>query len=135
VSIRVVRLGDPRIGGEGPRLGTVRRVPRGAKQQDYARLNYFDVWLPELAPSTDLLAWAKISSLTPSRWHSFTRRYRAEMSQGTARHLLVTLAVLSAEANFSVGCYCPDESRCHRTLLRDLLVEAGAVVEDENPGG
>jgi uncharacterized protein YeaO (DUF488 family) len=126
--IRVVRLGTPRAPNEGVRLGTVRRPPRGTRKEDYARRDYFDVWLPELAPSASLVAWALSKPLTPQRWTTWSRRYRQEMAKPGARRLLALLAALSARQDFSVGCYCADESRCHRTLLGELLREAGATV-------
>ena len=128
MAIRIVRLGAPREPGEGPRFGTVRRPPRGVRKEDYARLDYFDLWLPDLAPSPPLLSYAKSQPLTPARWQNFARRYRSEMRKPAARRLLGMLAALSVQANFSVGCYCADESSCHRSLLRKLLVEAGATV-------
>ncbi len=127
MAIRIVRLGAPREPGEGPRFATVRRPPRGVRREDYARRDYFDLWLPELAPSAPLVSYAKSRPFTPARWRTFARRYRSEMRTPAARRMLATLATLSAQANFSVGCYCPDESRCHRSLLRQLLVEAGAT--------
>jgi uncharacterized protein YeaO (DUF488 family) len=126
MAIRVVRLGSPRTRGEGPRLGTVRRPPRGVAKADYARRDFFDVWLPELAPSTATVSFAFARPFTPARWRRFARRYRREMSAPAPRHLLATLAALSHGTRFSVGCYCEDETRCHRRLLRDLLEEAGA---------
>jgi uncharacterized protein YeaO (DUF488 family) len=128
MAIRIVRLGTPREPGEGPRFGTVRRPPRGVRREDYARLDYFDLWLPDLAPSAPLVAYAKSQPLTPSRWQSYARRYRSEMAKPAARRLLATLAAVSSQANFSLGCYCADESRCHRSLLRRLLIDAGATV-------
>jgi len=128
MAIRIVRLGTPREPGEGPRLATVRRPPRGVRREDYARRDYFDLWLPDLAPSGPLVSYAKSEPLTPARWRTFARRYRSEMRAPAARRLLATLALLSDQANFSVGCYCPDESRCHRSLLRELLLEAGATL-------
>src|SRR6266550_3582442 len=131
MAIRVVRLGTPRASGEGLRLGTVRRPPRGVKQDDYGRRDYFDVWLPDLAPSAALFSWARSAPLTGSRWRQYTRRYRREMSAPSARRLISLLAALSATTNVSVGCYCADPSRCHRSLLRELLVDAGAIVHPE----
>jgi uncharacterized protein YeaO (DUF488 family) len=128
MAIRVVRLGTPRVPREGLRIGTVRRLPRGVRKQDYARRNYFDVWLPELAPSPPLVARALSKPWTVKRWAAFERRYRAEMRQPAAHRLIALLAALSAAADFSIGCYCEDESRCHRSLLRKLLVEHGAAV-------
>jgi uncharacterized protein YeaO (DUF488 family) len=129
MSIRVVRLGTPRVPGEGVRFGTVRRPPRGVRKEDFAKRDYFDVWLPELAPSAPVLAGALSQPFTPSRWVSFVKSYRREMTKPAARHLLATLAALSTNTNFSVGCYCEDETRCHRSLLRELLIENGATVE------
>jgi uncharacterized protein YeaO (DUF488 family) len=130
LAIRIVRLGTPRARGEGPRLGTVRRPPRGVKKGDYARKDFFDVWLPELAPSAPLVKTALGAPWSAARWNAFARRYRAEMRRPGADHLLRTLAALSNGTSFSVGCYCEDEARCHRSLLRELLIAAGAVVTD-----
>jgi len=126
--IHVVRLGTPRATNEGLRLGTVRRPPRGVKKSDYARLDYYDLWLPDLAPSAALVSWATSKPWTDARWKQFARRYRSEMHAPAAQRLLALLAALSAQANVSVGCYCEDQSRCHRSVLRELLVEAGADV-------
>jgi uncharacterized protein YeaO (DUF488 family) len=128
MAIRILRLGSPRHRDEGPRLGTVRRPPRGVPKQDYARRNFYDAWLPELAPSDTLLAWARSRPFTPARWQQFARRYRREMKLPAAQRLLVLIAVLSQHTNLSVGCYCEDETHCHRRVLRDLLAEAGAVI-------
>jgi uncharacterized protein YeaO (DUF488 family) len=124
--IRVVRLGTPRTAGEGVRLGTVRRPPRGVRKQDFARLDYFDLWLPDLAPSAPLFKFATSEPLTDKRWAAFAKKYRAEMNAPAAQRLIGLLAALSQSASFSVGCYCADQSRCHRSLLRDLLHDAGA---------
>jgi uncharacterized protein YeaO (DUF488 family) len=128
VSLRVVRLGTPRHSNEGLRIGTVRRPPRGVKKQDYAKRDYFDVWLPELAPSAPLVKYALSQPFTPERWASYSRRYRAEMIKPAAARLLALLAALSQQTDFSIGCYCADESRCHRSLLKDILLERGARV-------
>ncbi|HET6777434.1 MAG TPA: DUF488 family protein [Gemmatimonadales bacterium] len=128
MAIRIVRLGDPRSPEEGIRLGTVRRPPRGVRKEDYAKRDYFDLWLPDLAPSAQLVSWVQSQPLTERRWNSFSRRYRNEMRQPSARRLISLLAALSEGTALSVGCYCVDESQCHRSLLRDLLVEAGARV-------
>jgi uncharacterized protein YeaO (DUF488 family) len=128
MAVRVIRLGTPRHPGEGVRLGTVRHPPRGVRKQDYAARDYFDVWLPELAPSAPLVAWALSEPLTPKRWAIFERRYRREMRQPSAQRLIGLLAALSAQTNFSVGCYCEDETYCHRILLKKLLSEQGAVI-------
>ena len=126
MAIRVVRLGTPREAGEGLRIGTVRRPPRGVPKSDYARLDYYDVWLPNLAPSAELMAWIRAEDITPERWKEFSKRYHAEMARPDAEHLLATLAALSKQTDFSVGCYCEDEHRCHRSLLRGLLDRHGA---------
>ena len=126
--IRVVRLGTPRAPGEGVRLGTVRRPPRGVRKADYGRRDFFDVWLPELAPSAPVVSSALSEAWTPARWRQFVRAYLREMREPRARHLFATLAALSHQTNFSVGCYCADETTCHRGLLRGLLLDAGAVV-------
>jgi len=128
MSLRVVRLGTPRHFDEGLRIGTVRRPPRGVKKQDYAKRDYFDVWLPELAPSAPLVKYALSQPFTPQRWASYSRRYRAEMKKPPAARLLALLAALSRESDLSIGCYCADESRCHRSLLKGLLLEHGARV-------
>jgi uncharacterized protein YeaO (DUF488 family) len=128
MSIRVVQLGSSRAADEGPRLGTVRRPPRGVQKADYARRNYYDVWLPELAPSATLFAWIRSKEWTPARWQQFARRYSKEMSAPAPRHIIETLAALSHHSNFSVGCYCDVERNCHRSLLRELLLRAGASI-------
>lgn len=126
--IRVVRLGSPRAKGEGVRVGTARRPPRGVKKRDYARRNFYDAWLPELAPSQKLVSWALSQPWTDKRWSKFARDYRKEMAKPQAARLIALLAALSRESNFSVGCYCQDEGRCHRSVLRALLEEQGADV-------
>lgn len=128
MAIRVVRLGSARQPGEGVRVGTVRRPPRGVPRDEFGSRDYYDVWLPELAPSAELVSWAMTEPLTDRRWATFTRRYRAEMATPAARHLLELLAAMSRTTDLSVGCYCEDESRCHRSLLRRLLTDAGATV-------
>jgi uncharacterized protein YeaO (DUF488 family) len=125
--IRVVRLGTPRAEGEGLRLGTVRRPPRGVRKDDYARLDYFDLWLPDLAPSPDLVKIALSPPFTPQRWSTFVKRYRREMQEPPAQRLLALLAALSHQTDFSVGCYCEDAGRCHRSILAELLAEHGAM--------
>jgi uncharacterized protein YeaO (DUF488 family) len=128
MAIRVVRLGMPRRKSEGLRIGTVRRPPRGVRKQDYARRNYFDVWLPELAPSAPLVSWLFSQAITPQRWARYTKRYRKEMREPAASRLIALLAALSSQTNFSVGCYCKDEHHCHRSILKKLLLEHGAKV-------
>lgn len=127
MAIRVVRLGTRRARGEGLRLGTVRRPPRGVPKSKFASGNWYDLWFPVLAPSE---ATVKLGRSTPTErgWRRFARRYRAEMKRPEASQALDLLAALSRRANFSVGCYCEDESRCHRSLLRDLLLARGARV-------
>lgn len=125
MTIRVVRLGSARFEDEGPRVGTVRRPPRGVPRGEYSCRNIYDVWLPNLAPSDELLK-AGLAVANEREWRAFARRYRAEMNRPESRHLLDLLAQLSHCANFSVGCYCADESRCHRSLLRELLAARGA---------
>jgi uncharacterized protein YeaO (DUF488 family) len=127
--IRIVRLGSPRAKNEGPRLGTVRRPPRGVPKAEFATRDYYDVWLPELAPSRDVVAAAMSGEWTDKRWQQFVRTYRREMRQPAALHLIATLAALSHQANFSLGCYCEDAARCHRSVLRELLIEATAEVD------
>jgi len=122
-----VKLGSKRTEDEGLRIGTVRRPPRGVKKSTLAAQNWYDVWFPNLAPSEELLKRGRRAE-TEREWRAFARRYRMEMSQPDARRTLDLLAALSHHANFSVGCYCEDESRCHRSLLREMLVERGADV-------
>ena len=124
--IRIVRLGSPRLKDEGIRLGTVRRPPRGVKKQDFARLDYYDVWLPELSPPADVVSAALSEAWTDKRWKSFAAKYRRQMKE--QEHLLAALAAMSKQTNFSVGCYCEDAARCHRSLLAEALREQGAVI-------
>lgn len=126
--IRVVRLGSPRARGEGLRVGTVRRPPRGVPKKDWARRDFYDLWLPELAPSAELLSYATAEPLEGARWRTFERRYRSEMKEPAAQRLLALLAALSRQTDFAVGCYCADPTRCHRTVLAELLRDAGAEV-------
>ena len=128
MSIRVVRLGSPRDPEEGLRLGTVRRPPRGVKKEDYARRDFFDVWMPELAPRADLVSWALSEPFTPKRWARYEKAYRSQMNEPPARRLISLLAALSQQTDFSVGCYCADETKCHRSILRSLLNDAGANI-------
>lgn len=125
MAIRVVRLGSPRAAGEGLRLGTVRRPPRGVPKSEYASRGFYDVWLPELAPSDALVKQAQ-QAADDRAWRAFERRYRAEMKRPEAARLLDLLATFSRDTNFEVGCYCADERRCHRSILRALLAEHGA---------
>jgi uncharacterized protein YeaO (DUF488 family) len=125
MAIRVVRLGSKRAKGEGPRLGTVRRPPRGVPKSEFASRDYYDVWLPELSPSEPLVKLA-LKAASERDWHAFVKRYRREMSRPEAARLIDLLAVLSQSSAFSVGCYCETEARCHRSVLRALLSERGA---------
>ena len=129
--IRVVRLGTPRAADEGLRLGTVRRPPRGVRKSDFARLNWYDVWFPLLAPSVGTMKLG-LAAETQRQWAAFTRKYRAEMAQPAARQSLDVLAALSHRANFSVGCYCENERRCHRSLLRAMLSARGAKLDSSS---
>lgn len=124
--MRIVRLGTPRRRGEGPRLGAVRRPPRGVPKRDYARRDFYDAWLPELSPSQKWVSWATSRPWTDERWKRFARNYRREMHAPAAQHLLGLLVALSRRTNFSIGCYCEHEERCHRSVLRELLAEHGA---------
>jgi uncharacterized protein YeaO (DUF488 family) len=126
MAIRIVRLGSPRLAGEGVRLGTVRRPPRGVPKAEWAGRGFYDVWLPELAPSEPLLKEALAREETDAAWRRFVRQYRAEMKRPEPSHLLDLLAALSRHCELSVGCYCAEESRCHRSVLRELLREHGA---------
>ena len=128
MAIRVVRIGTPRASDEGVRIGAVRRPPRGVRKSEYSRGNYYDVWLPELAPSAPLVSWALSEPFTPQRWRRYERDYRREMREPRAQRLIALLAALSAQTNFSVACYCEDANRCHRSVLRILLEEHGAVI-------
>lgn len=125
--IRIVQLGTPRAKNEGVRLGTVRRPPRGVPKSRFAADDWYDVWLPALSPSAELVK-AGLSSTSEASWNAFARRFRSEMKRPEASHLLDTLAALSHGASFSIGCYCDDEARCHRSLLRELLVSRDADV-------
>ncbi len=129
MAIRIVRLGDPRAVGEGLRIGTVRFLPRGVPKAEYAKRNYFDVWLPMLAPSVATIREAKAAG-SDGDWARFVRKYRKEMSAPEPRSVLDLLAALSKGTDLSVGCYCADETRCHRSALRELLAERGANIPD-----
>jgi uncharacterized protein YeaO (DUF488 family) len=128
MSIFIVRLGTPRKARERLRLGTVRRPPRGVPKSDFARLDYYDVWFPNLAPSAALVQKALTAS-DRRAWDAFSRKFRREMSDPDRSRELDVLAALSHQTNLSLGCYCEDESRCHRSVLRELLVERGADVK------
>lgn len=127
MSIRIVRLGSPRARGEGLRIGTVRRPPRGVPKADFAKRDWYDVWLPDLAPRAETVALA-LAATTDRAWAAFAKRYRREMAAPEQSHVLDLLAALSHQTSFSVGCYCEDEARCHRSILRALLAERGAEI-------
>jgi uncharacterized protein YeaO (DUF488 family) len=127
MSLRIVRLGSARAAGEGLRLGTVRRPPRGVPKDRHASGNWYDLWLPDLAPSDALVVAARAAD-SPAAWRAFGRRYRAELARPESRRLLALLAALSHRTDLSVGCYCEDEARCHRSILREALIEHGADV-------
>jgi uncharacterized protein YeaO (DUF488 family) len=127
MSIRIVRLGEPRAADEGVRIGTVRRPPRGVPKSEFARRDYYDVWMPLLSPSLELMTQAKAAD-TPAAWERFARKFRAQMGKDDSARLLDLLAMLSRTAHFSVGCYCEDENHCHRSVLRQLLAERGATI-------
>ena len=128
MSVRVVRLGTPRVPDEGTRIGTVRRPPRGVPKARFAAGNWYDVWFPNLAPSVATMKLGQTAA-SPGEWSAFSRKYKAEMAQPGPRRDLELLAVLSHATNFSVGCYCEREERCHRSILRQLLADNGAKVE------
>ncbi len=128
MTIRIVRLGSPREKNEGLRIGTVRRPPRGVRKEDYASKNIYDVWFPNISPSEALLKDASALNNEKS-WKSFKRRFLAEMKMPEARRDLDLLAALSHQTNFAIGCYCKDESRCHRSILRGLLEQRGADIK------
>ena len=127
MSIKIVRLGSPKQSGEGVRLGTVRRPPRGVRKERYSVDNWYDVWLPNLAPSAALVASAQKSN-DSGFWKRFAARYEAEMARPENSRVIDALAALSHEANFSVGCYCEDEEHCHRSILRRILKKHGAKI-------
>ena len=127
MSVRVVRLGSPRVSGEGTRIGTVRRPPRGVPKAQFSSQDWYDVWFPNLAPSVETMKRGQ-DATSPAQWAAFAKKYKAEMTAPEAKHALTLLAVLSHTTNFSVGCYCENESRCHRSVLRRLLIENGATI-------
>jgi uncharacterized protein YeaO (DUF488 family) len=127
MAIRIIRLGSERAADEGPRIGMVRRPPRGVPKTEFARQNWYDLWYPNLAPSLETMKLGQ-QATDAAKWKRFARRYRSEMSQADAVRTIELLAVLSHHANFSLGCYCQDESHCHRSILRTLLRERGAAL-------
>jgi uncharacterized protein YeaO (DUF488 family) len=132
MSISVVRIGAPKRAREGLRLGTVRLLPRGVRKSQYAARGFFDLWLPEVAPTKELLAYAQARPWTDTRWTTFAKRYRSQMRRPDAQRLIAVLAALSRQAAFSVSCYCENPFRCHRSLLAELLREAGGTVTEHD---
>ncbi|WP_076998108.1 DUF488 domain-containing protein [Variovorax sp. KK3] len=132
MAIRIVRLGSERAPGEGLRIGTVRRPPRGVPKSEFASQNWYDVWYPNLAPSVDTMkqAQAAVASGKPAEWAAFGRKFKSEMAEPDASRSLDLLAALSQQSDFSMGCYCEDEAKCHRSFLRALLKERGAEIVD-----
>ena len=128
MSVQIVRLGTTRKSNEGLRIGTVRRPPRGVKKSEYASQNWFDVWLPNVAPTAELMRQGQTAE-SDKEWSRFVKKYRSEISSPDKSRILDLLAALSHTSNFSVGCYCENESRCHRSILRELLAERGAKLE------
>jgi len=128
VTVRVLRLGSPRLPGEGLRIGTVRRPPRGVPKSEFGSRNWYDVWFPNLAPSAETMKLG-LEAATPAQWAAFVRTYRAEMARPDNRHAIELLAAMSHHSDFSVGCYCELEAQCHRSVLRELLAEKGAKLE------
>ncbi|KPJ97892.1 MAG: hypothetical protein AMS20_16725 [Gemmatimonas sp. SG8_28] len=127
MSVRIVRLGTARHPQEGTRIGTVRRPPRGVPKAEFSSQNWYDVWFPTLAPSTETMKLGQ-AAMTPAAWARFTQAYKAEMAQPAAKHAMQLLAALSHTTDFSVGCYCESESHCHRSILRQLLSDSGAEI-------
>lgn len=130
--VRVVRLGTARGKDEGLRIGTVRRPPRGVPKAEFASRNWYDVWFPNLSPSVETMKLGQEAE-TAAQWAAFRKKYRSEMARPDAAHAIGLLAALSHHADFSVGCYCEHEARCHRSVLRELLREQGAQVEEPEP--
>jgi len=127
MAVRVVRLGSPRAAGEGLRIGTVRRPPRGVPKAEFAAQNWYDVWFPNLAPSVETMKLGHAAQ-TPAQWAAFAKKYRAEMAAPESARTIELLAMLSRQTNFSIGCYCENEAHCHRSVLRALLVDKGATL-------
>ena len=132
MAIRVLRLGTARVEGEGLRIGTVRRPPRGVPKSEFASRNWYDVWFPNLAPSAGTMKFGQ-EATTPAQWAAFVRKYRTEMAAPDSAHAIELLAALSHHSDFSVGCYCEHEAHCHRSVLRELLAEKGARLEPSAP--
>ncbi len=132
MAVRVVRLGSQRVEGEGTRIGTVRRPPRGVPKAQFASKNWYDVWFPNLAPSVETMKLGQ-EATTPAQWARFVKKYRAEMATPENSRIIELLAALSHQTNFSVGCYCENEAHCHRSVLHELLAEKGAKLEPSAP--
>jgi uncharacterized protein YeaO (DUF488 family) len=132
MTVRILRLGSERVNGEGLRIGTVRRPPRGVPKAEFSAQNWYDVWFPNLSPSPETMKMGR-SAQTDKEWQAFKKKFRAEMAAPDNARTLDLLAALSHQTDFSVGCYCEDEAHCHRSVLRELLVEKGAAVA--HPGG
>ena len=129
MAVRVIRLGTPRMPGEGTRIGTVRLPPRGVPKREYASRDWYDVWFPNLAPSLEAMKLAQAAA-SEAEWAAFVRKYRSEMATPENRHAIELLAVLSRQSDFAVGCYCEDERHCHRSVLKELLRESGALLAE-----
>ncbi len=129
MAVRVIRLGTPRMPGEGTRIGTVRLPPRGVPKREYASRDWYDVWFPNLAPSLETMKLAQAAA-SEAEWAAFVRMYRSEMATPENRHAIELLAVLSRQSDFAVGCYCEDERHCHRSVLKELLRESGALLAE-----
>ena len=127
MTIRIVRLGSPRVRSEGVRIGTVRRPPRGVPKSEFASQDWYDVWYPNLSPSVETMQLGQAAT-TPARWQGFARKFRREMAAPDNARTIALLAALSHQTDFAVGCYCADETRCHRSVLRALLLAAGAEI-------
>lgn len=132
MALRIVKLGSPRMDDEGLRIGTVRRPPRGVPKTEFVTGNWYDVWYPSLAPSTETMKLGQAAE-TQAEWADFCKKYRAEMAAAENRRTIELLVALSHQSNFSVGCYCEEEERCHRSVLRELLVEQGAKLTPDTP--
>ena len=132
MAVRIVRLGSARVEGEGTRIGTVRRPPRGVPKAKFASQNWYDVWFPNLAPSVKTMKLGQ-EAKTPAQWAKFVKKYRAEMATPENSHAIELLAALSHQSNFSVGCYCENEAHCHRSVLRELLATRGAKMARSAP--
>jgi uncharacterized protein YeaO (DUF488 family) len=124
IKLHTFQIGSPRKRGEGPRIGTVRFLPRGVKKKDYAKFDYFDVWLPSVAPSRKLIRWIDSKAVTKERWALFLKRYENELTKTDSRQTIQLLAKIATRTPISIGCYCPDENRCHRSKLRQLIERA-----------